>query len=197
MSLTSDGNKNEWKTVINDDGNINILEKIPTLKNILQKYDNKNEDNLIHKSSIRKKNPTNYRRAPIIYEWTSPSKSNEDIFNNFFTQDNSHEVNTPFKLSEKENEIKFDTTTINYPFNQKSLKFFQSPQYFNSHYNHKMDFSIPWFGARFFEKHQPIPSSVSLPDFVRQHTINTYGNGRHLFDEMQVKLNNLFKDFNF
>uniref|UniRef100_A0A0K0DUD1 Uncharacterized protein n=1 Tax=Strongyloides stercoralis TaxID=6248 RepID=A0A0K0DUD1_STRER len=201
ISLTSNGNKNEWRTVINDDGNIGILKKIPTLKSVFQKDDYKNKFNIINNKNVRKKYSTNYRKAPIVYEWTSPPNFQENLFNNFLLSDNNHKTNTPFSslqtLENKKEENSSDKTLMNPSSNQKVEQFLHSPEFFNSNFNQKIDFSIPWFGARFYEKHQPILNSIYPSDFVKQHAINAYGNGKHLFDEMQDKLNNLFKDLNF
>uniref|UniRef100_A0A0K0F214 Uncharacterized protein n=1 Tax=Strongyloides venezuelensis TaxID=75913 RepID=A0A0K0F214_STRVS len=201
ISMASDGRKNKWKTVINDDGNIEILEKVPVLKNIINNHKSDEKFNIVHGQNIRRKEITNYRRSPIIYEWTSPSDSKETLFNTLPSPalNNVNNMNSKSFKRLESNEILTspENTFMTQPLNQKHTKFLQPREFFNSNFNHKMDFSIPWFGARFFERHQPIPESTSPQDFVRQHTINSYGNGKLLFNEMQEKLNTLFKDLNF
>uniref|UniRef100_A0A0N5A2Z1 Uncharacterized protein n=1 Tax=Parastrongyloides trichosuri TaxID=131310 RepID=A0A0N5A2Z1_PARTI len=197
VSMTSDGKNNEWKTVINDEGDVDILEKIPILNNILQTNGEENKIKIL-RNNIRRRNPSNYRKSPVIYEWVSPSSDSqpsEEIFKNFpvpkeIFNDKVIPPRSPIPLYQRNN-------IIERPIDRTPENFLHPQEMVNSNFLQKMDFAIPWFGARYYEKHQPIPESVAPVDYVRNHAMNTYGNGRELFNEMQGKLNNLFKDFNF
>uniref|UniRef100_A0AC35TG01 Protein lifeguard 1 n=1 Tax=Rhabditophanes sp. KR3021 TaxID=114890 RepID=A0AC35TG01_9BILA len=92
-----------------------------------------------------------------------------------------------------------DPTQIPNPFNSFSsqlqpFKFLELPK--DEHpvksFVQKMDFG--WFGSRYFERHSFIPSHLVQNSFVSEQTNNATFNDRNFFDEMQGKLNSMFKD---